>query len=197
MYGLAKYYDDNFGGTGSDAQVFESGTFSLGEVRQLMRQVAPSGDGFGVGPNALLMSRRTRDVMIGLERAAGTSPTFLPDPHSGGELRYHFDGVPIYVGPVREDENTSGSTPAFGSTDSPYAYNRSSIYAMRLGGPTGVRMLHFGGDSANFGLQVEQIAPQSSAAATGYRIHGYYTLFIPERQSCARLWGIDISGESA
>jgi hypothetical protein len=33
---------------------------------------------------------------------------------------------------------------------------------------------------------VEQIAPQSSAAATGFCIHGYYALFVPERQSCAR-----------
>lgn len=194
MVGLAKYYDNGFGG-GSDPQVIKaSGALTLAMVRQLMRRVCPSHDGFGVGPDALMMSRRCRDLLVSLERADNTQPVFMPDPRNG-ERRYHFDGVPVYVGLVREDEDTSGSDPAFQDSE-PFTYDDTSIYALRLGGPTGARILHMGGASQSYGVQVNRI-PTGTSAEEGFRVEGYYTWFIPERQSVARLWGVDISGEAA
>lgn len=199
MTGLARYYNDEFGGIGADAQVvkYSGGESLVKQARRLLRRVSPSGDGFGIGANCLLMSWRTRDLLIAAERTEGIYPLFFREPD--GEMRYYFHGVPVFVGPVREDEDTSGSTPAFPeqtSIPSPYTYNASSIYALRLGGPTGIRMMHVGGQSAQFGIQVEDIASGTSVAAIGYKVHGYYALYVPERQAGARLWGVDISGET-
>lgn len=165
----------------------------LAEVRRIMRRVSPSHNGMGAGPNALLMSWRARDLMIRCERRQGYQPMFLPDPTSGG-LRYHFDGVPVYVGPVREDETGSGNAPTFSTSTSTYVF--TSIYALRIGGPTGVRVLHYGGTSAEKGIQVETLAEQTQDMAIGYRMTGYYTLFVPERQAVARLWGLGITIEA-
>ena len=188
--GLAGLYNGQFGSNDTQ-QVLKSTSFSLAEVRQLCRRATPSGeDGLGEGPNALLMSMRTRDKLVSVERAANNTPTFLPDPLTG-RLRYHFDGIPVYVGPAREDEEDN-TLPSFGDTSSTH---RSSIYALRIGGRTGIRVLHFGGDSNNHGLNIEEIAP-SDTGPIGYRAHGSYTLFVPERQSVARLWHIDISSEA-
>ncbi len=195
LLGLARYYDGNFGGAAADPQVIKAtDPLSLAQVRRLMRKVTPSESGYGAGPNALVTSLRCRDLLISLERAADTSPDFRLDPRTN-EVRYHLDGVPVYVGPLREDEDTAGAAPAFKTTGEPYTYNRTSIYALRLGGFSGVRMLHFGGDSAKYGVQIDEITPSAGNAALGYQVHGYYALFIPERQACARLWGIDISAE--
>lgn len=198
LHGLAGLYDDQFISPGADPQVFQSGVaLTLTEVRKLCRLVVPSGDdGLGEGPNALVMSRRTRDVLIATEQnttVGARSVQFLPDPMGTGGLRYHFNGIPVYVAPCREDEVTTSSPthPVFGADNE----NASSIYALRLGGRTGVRLIHFGGSREDFGLQFEDIAPSASSGPTGYRVHGSYALVVPERTAVARLWGIDISSE--
>ena len=166
----------------------------LAAVRQTMRRVSPSHDGMGAGPNALLMSWRARDLLIRCERRQGYQPMFLPDSQTGG-LRYHFDGVPVYIAPVREDESGSGNVPTF--AESPTStYPFTSIYALRLGGPTGVRVLHYGGTTADKGVQTETLAEQTQDLAIGYRLTGYYTLFVPERQAVARLWNVGIAVEA-
>ncbi len=200
LRGLAGYYDGLFGGTGSDPQTIawpgSVGSLSVlpKAVRLLMRQVSASGAGFGVGPNALVMSRRMRDALINESAGQGINPEFRPS--ATGEYRFHFLGVPVYVAPVREDELDSTSSPdypTYGATP-PKA---TSIYALRLGGPTGVRVLHAGGDSSRYGVEVEDLAGVSAGTVVGYRLHGNYALFVPERQACARLFGVPIDDSLA
>jgi|JI10StandDraft_1071094.scaffolds.fasta_scaffold37733_4 hypothetical protein len=194
--GLHVLYDNTFGASGSpnDRQVIQSAVALSGvpsaaqaeellaEVQVLVRLVSPGEHIGGSGPNVLLTSWRARDLLIRCERILGTTPQFLPDARTG-TLRYHLNGVPVYVGPVREDETGLGSTPTFGGTVGKY----TSIYALRVGGATGVRMLHYGGESAEMGVQVEDLAEQTGNITRGYRLTGYYTLFVPERQAAARL----------
>lgn len=197
--GLAALYDgtypDSTAVTHTDTwQVIKSSGTSyalITEVRKLLRRVSPSGGAFGQGPSVLLTSQRGRDLLIATERGSmnSTQPVFLPGPD--GQLRYHFDGVPVYVGPVRDDEDATGVLPAFGAADQ----NHTSFYALRIGGPSGVRMLHVGGESERFGVQVEPVAQAPGSVTEGYRVHGNYALYVPERQSAARLWGVDITSE--
>lgn len=194
--GLAGMYDGLYpSGSGTSLtdtfQVVKLNTTPLiAGVRKLLRRVSPSGGAFGQGPNMLLMSQRARDTLIAAERTTigSNQPVFLPT--ADGEMRYHFDGVPVHVGPVREDESTTGAVPDWGGTDA------TSIYALRIGGPSGVRMLHVGGESQQFGIVVEPVAQAPNTVTEGYRVHGTYTLYVPERQSVARLWGVSIAGEA-
>lgn len=198
--GLAGLYDGLFPtGTGTSLtdtwQVLKASSGSpfglIADVRKLLRRVSPSGGAFGQGPNMLLMSQRARDALIAVERGMSgmNQPVFLPGPD--GELRYHFDGVPVYVGPVREDEDPTGSVPGYSTV----ATDATSIYALRVGGPSGVRLLHVGGESQQFGIVVEPVAQAPGSVTEGYRVHGTYTLLVPERQSVARLFGVMIASE--
>ena len=198
--GLAKYYDGLYIlPSGSDPQVIKAnaGTTAgllASDVRRLLRQVAPSGAGLGCGANALVMSRRTRDRLLTDAAAVNMPVEFRPA--ANGEMRYHFNGVPVYLAPLRDDEDTAGTVPTYSS---PQTFNASSIYAMRLGGPTGVRVLHMGGETAQYGLSVEEVTPTGTSSNTNitrFKVHGYFALFIPERQAAARLFAVDITSEA-
>ncbi len=167
----------------------------LDEVQDLIRLVSPGEGNFGMGPNALLTSWKSRDLLIKCERLLGSTPQFLPDVRTGS-VQYHFNGVPVYVGPLREDEEEgpnepplSANSPVFGGTVGEF----TSIYALRLGGESGIRMLHYGGSSADKGVQVETLLEHTTNVARGYRLTGYYTLFVPERQAVARLWKVRLT----
>src|SRR5262249_40355189 len=123
------------------------------DVRRLLRAIAPSGSGLGSGANALVMSRRARDTLIADALTKNMEPDFRPA--ANGDARYYFMGVPVYCAPVREDENpTVGTVPSYVSGA---PFDGTSIYALRLGGPTGGRVLHIGGESANYGLTTEEV----------------------------------------
>lgn len=210
LAGLNGYFSGTHAPSGSlspaDPQVIKSSVAFTGpptateaaafltEVRKLLRRVSTSEDGFGAGANALVMSRRTRDMLIRCERILACTPQFIPT--ATGGLKYHFDGVPTYVGPVREDESSAASSPEFQDVTVLSDLKYSSIYALRLGGRTGIRMLHYGGDTEQHGVQVEELSGTAGNVTVGYRLTGYYTLFIPERQAGARLWAIDLSREA-
>jgi hypothetical protein len=93
----------------------------------------------------------------------------------------YFNGIPVYVG-----QNVSNETKGSGT-------NLTSIWAVKLSGPTGIRMLHSGGDSAEFGLDVSDIPTQATVSKMGKFVGGYYTLFVPEEESLARLDGCNLS----
>lgn len=204
LRGLAGIYDGQYA-TGDPQVIGSQATGSdtvalLREVRKAMRQVTPSHDGFGAGPNALVMSRRCRDwllyvdqrtVDIGGATSSGT-PLFLPDPTMPGELRYHHNGVPVYVAPVREDEDQNSTGAIEFQADDP-SYVWSSMYAMRLGGPTGVRVLYQGGDDDR-GVTIEDVSTTGSGEIV-IAASGRYALYIPEHEAVARLWKIDLTNE--
>ena len=196
--GLAFIYGGMFRGY-ADRQVVQAttptATYTLvDDVDLLLRRVTPSHGGFGASVTVLLMTARARTALMKAERAAGAAPAFLPS--TGGSLRYHFQGVPVYIAPIRQDEvNGAGSTPKYPENlapPAPFVRDFTSIYAMRLGGASGLRMCHFGGQSAQYGVQVDQVAPNNNDASVGYKVHGVYGWRIPEHEAVARLWDVGI-----
>lgn len=88
-----------------------------------------------------------------------------------------FAGVPMYNGQIP----TSGTT----------GYE---IYALKMSGPTGIRLLHATGSSDQFGIDITPIPMQSTVAQRGAYVGGYYCLMVPEVQSLARCIGTDNTG---
>ena len=70
----------------------------------------------------------------------------------------------------------------------------TSVYAVRLNGPTGLRVLHQGGSSSDFGIVTEEVPAQLSNAKRAATVRGFYSLLIPEIQSVARLKAISLTG---
>ncbi|WAC02466.1 hypothetical protein N7U66_01780 [Lacinutrix neustonica] len=64
---------------------------------------------------------------------------------------------------------------------------------MKLFGPSGIRILHIGGD--HFGLHTDEVNTMAtmdaqgevSSASSGIAVYGIYSLLVPEPQSVARL----------
>lgn len=110
-----------------------------------------------------------------------------PDVLNPGQRRMHFNGVPIYLAPIRDDEDSGG--PGF-PTGNGVAPDTTSVYAAIIGGETGVRILYSGGDDENFGLTSES---GNSSGIDYYQAFGRYTLFIPERTAVARLHGVTLT----
>lgn len=204
LRGLAGYYDGGFATSGSvDEQLLQSSNSATSfhrDVRELMRRVTPGHDGFGVGPNALVMSRRARDLLIARSmdpmNASPLAISFLPDPLLPGELRAHYLGVPIYLAPVREDETDDAGTPPKPTfpTD-PESFDTTSMWAMRLGGPSGVRVLYVGGDDNDFGLTFEDVTVPGSNNYVVFSVRGEFALYVPDHRAVARLWGVGIADE--
>jgi hypothetical protein len=143
----------------------------------------PSDGDFGGQPDVFVMSSRARwRLLHELEHRAIT-----PDFHMSamtGRTQFHFHGIPVLSGRVREEADS-------GTTDA---------WAIKLYGPTGIRVLHVGGNPAAYGVQVEETlisAPKSSGESRGIvtiqkgvEVFGIFSLVIPELQSAARLSGI-------
>lgn len=161
------------------------------DVRQLIRLVCPSDDLTGVGPDALVTSARSRDNLI----ASATSAVGLTwEPDTLRALRLHAYGVPVYVAPLREDEDTVGTEPAY--QGAPVSWDATSFFALRLGGPTGIRLRYVQRDGQDaHGLSTVTRTSGTTGQETSVAIYGDYALYIPEHQAAARLWGVDISLE--
>lgn len=204
LRGLAGYYDGGFATSGSvDEQLLQSGgsaTEFHADLRETMRRVTPGHDGLGVGPNALVMSRRARDLIIrrSMDSMNGSPLTvsFLPDVLNPGELRAHYLGVPIYLSPVREDEtNDAGTPPKPTFTNDPLAFDTTSIWAMRIGGSSGVRVLYVGGDDNDFGLTFEDVTVPGANNFVVFSVRGQFALYVPDHRAVARMWGVGIVEE--
>lgn len=193
LCGLAGYYSQQGTNFSSDPQVWDSqatspspGSTLAEQVRTIIRTVSVGGwknNGLGKGANALVMSRRARELLI--QADTSSLNRYQPDPLNPSLYRYYFDGIPIYVAPVREDE---ASASAFDSTD-----QKTSIYALHIGGDCGVKVMFSGGDASDRGLTVEQVPVTGSTQEYTLSVHGYYTLFIPEHTAVSRLHNIDVS----
>lgn len=92
-----------------------------------------------------------------------------------------YRGIPIYIGQI-----TSGtSPPAF------------DIWALKLKGPTGIRVVHATGSSDSFGIDVQPIPMQAETGLVGAFVGGLYGVMVPEVESIARLQGTTFTGLSS
>jgi hypothetical protein len=159
---------------------------TLDDYHKLLTMVCASDGMVGTGPDALVMHPRTRrQLMSVLEAAAGGCAQFAADETIDHPVLL-FEGIPVYV-----DESVSTTeTDAGLETTS----DRTSVFAVKLNGPTGIRVLHQGGDSSEFGLITEEVPAQLSISKRATTVRGFYALMIPEIKSVARLKAINIGG---
>jgi hypothetical protein len=158
---------------------------TLDDYHKLLTLVTASDGSVGLGPDALVMHPRARrQLMNRLETASGGCAHFAVDDSLDHPVLY-FEGIPVYV-----SQSVSVEEQADGSLD---GGSLTSVFAVKLNGPTGLRMLHQGGDSNSFGIMVEEVPPQLSVAKRAATVRGFYSLFIPEIGSLARLKAISIA----
>jgi hypothetical protein len=113
----------------------------------------------------------------------GLTPDFS---HSAltGQRQLHFHGLPVLVGRVPEPAVAGRPT--------------TEAWAMRLFGPSGVRILHYGGLSDEFGIRTEPFTTatgldangEAISSTRGVEVFAVYSVLVPEPTSIARLRGI-------
>lgn len=152
---------------------------TLKDFHRLVALVRAS-DGFvGGGADALVMNSQARRFLLFLiESSAGcASCCFEPDPALGVPV-VKFDGLPVYV---------TDAIPTVGE-------NETTMFAAKLTGPTGIRVLHSGGSSEEFGVVVDSQPVQLSINQRAKAVRGYYALMVPEVLSVGALLNADITG---
>ncbi len=155
----------------------------IDDYYRLIDKVCASDGTSGVGPDALLVHPRTRRQMLGLLDATG-GPEYSFDEALGVPVLL-FCGLPVYVSQNMFTDESGGGTPGGGTY--------TSAYALKLHGPTGLRILHQGGDPADYGIVIDDVPTQLSVSARASTVRGYYSVLLPELGSIARMTGIDIT----
>jgi len=147
---------------------------TLADFHNLISLVRASDGSLGAGADALVMNRNARRTLLGLIEAAGGGSACWAMNNTLGVPVLHFDGLPVYI---------SDSIPLTGGPPA----NQTNIFAVKLTGPTGIRILHAGGNSDEFGIIVEDLPNQLAAGTRARAVRGFYTVLLPEVQSIARI----------
>lgn len=138
------------------------------DIHRLVHKARPS-DGFsGAGPDCLAASERVvRQIIKLMEDSAGGGLTYSLDPDLGVPVPM-FHGLPVYIAQLPD----------------------TTIYALKLTGPTGIRIVHGSGRSSEFGIEVREVPMQATVSKRGAFVGGFYSLIVPEELSIARIDGI-------
>lgn len=161
---------------------FDPGVGLIGGMSEIVERVAPSDGDFGARADVLVMSSRVWWRLLKALEDKGVTPDFYYCPWTG-RVEFHFHGVPVVRGRVPEPASPTPTTVA---------------WALKLLGPTGIKILHKGGDSAKFGVRTEPVTTmtgfdasgEASSTTRGVHVFGVYSLNVPEPNSIARLNGI-------
>lgn len=152
---------------------------TLADLPRLVYLVSASEGGVGAGPTCLVAAPKAVRFIVHLLETAGLTPQFVWDPDLDAPV-LQFNGLPVYVGQNSTAETKGGTT-------------CTSIWALRMGGRTGVRLLHSTGRSEDYGIDVQDIPMQGTAATIGKFVGGHYALVVPEAESIARLDGCNLA----
>ncbi|MCG3135577.1 MAG: hypothetical protein HMLKMBBP_03295 [Planctomycetes bacterium] len=162
--------------TGGQAFDLAGAAPTLANYHRLTALVRAS-DGFlGSGPDALVMSLSARRQLLSLLEASGSAQYCYELDERLGTRVLTFEGVPVYA------------------TEGAIAGEVTSVYAVKLSGPTGIRMLHVGGESDEFGIVVDEVPTQLDVSQRGRIVRGYYALLVPETASIAAMTGASVAG---
>lgn len=166
---------------GAAANGANGGPPTLAEVHKLLYMVTASDGYVGGGATCLVAApKAVRFIINLLETASGGSAEYMFDNELGGPV-LRFNGIPVYVG-----QNSTVETKGSGT-------NLTSIWALKLGGPTGVRVLHSSGESSQFGIEMVDVPLSNTVSKKGRFVGGHYSLFVPEEECIARLEGCNLS----
>jgi hypothetical protein len=148
----------------------------LREVLRLVSRATTSApNGNSTAPDALVTSDRVIRRLVDSQHGLGVSPEFRSCPLVGGLNCYCLYGVPVLPAPV---DDTS---------------NFANLYAVKLTGPAGLRVVHLDGRSEDRGVTVEKLSTDVSSGGIGAIVQGYHALVPPESHSVVALTGIDIN----
>lgn len=149
-----------------------SGTLpAIADLEKLLHTVRASDGCVGSGPDCIVTHERVVRYLCSLLADKGILGSIF-DPTLGTAIPC-YRGIPIFIGQVAEDGL------------SPY-----DIWALKIFGPTGIRLLHTAGQASEFGIGVESIPMQATKSQLGAFVGGLYGLMIPEPQSIARIQGV-------
>ncbi|MBI3566184.1 MAG: hypothetical protein HY079_13385, partial [Elusimicrobia bacterium] len=131
-----------------------------GGLAALEALCAPSDGDLGGGPDAFVMGAKARRLLVSESEKAGLAPDYRFT-RLTERLTLHYHGVPVLLGDVPD----------------------SDAWALRLSGPSGVRVLYADGQELDWGITTRRDASQGIVTAS-------YALLVPEPRSVARVTGI-------
>lgn len=151
----------------------------IGGLSEIEARCHPSDGDFGAGADVFVMSSRARWRLLKELEDRGVTPDFAFYPALERRV-LHFHGIPVLGGRVPEP---AGDPPV------------TEAWALRLDGPSGVRILHLDGDSSEYGLREQPVTMvagldtqgEAENATAGLEVFGVYSLHVPEVRSAARL----------
>jgi hypothetical protein len=170
---------------GAQDVAYDAGRRLIGGLAEIEARCCPSDGDFGAHPDVFIMASRTRWRLLKELEDKGVTPDFQHSPITG-RIQFHYHGIPVLTGRVAE--------PAA----APPNVSRTTAWALKLYGPSGIRVLHLGGDSTEFGVRNEPMttmtgfdaAGEAVSASRGVEVFGVYSVLVPEPMSIARLNGI-------
>lgn len=171
-----------FLGAGSLQDVrYDPGRGVMGGLAEILARCHPSDGDFGTEADVIVASARTVWRLCHELETRGLAPDFRFSALTG-KRQLHFRGVPILGGRVAE----------------PAGANTTEAWALKIGGPSAVRILHVGGEPEEFGIRKEpattmaaiDVNGEATSATRGIEVFGVYSLLVPEPESTARLRSI-------
>lgn len=162
------------------------GFMSLQDIYKALYTCAPTDDlvGGGSADCAVLNPKALREL-LGLINASDHSQggRWVEDPELSAPV-FEYLGIKWYISdsvPLNETKGTGT--------------NLTSIYFLKLNGPTGLKLLYARDPQCNdvdeFGIHVYPIPIQMNNNLRGLCVEGFYTFIRPERMSVSRLDGIN------
>lgn len=162
------------------------GFMSLQDIYKALYTCQPTNDmvGGGAADCAVLNPKALREL-LGLINATDHSQggRWVEDPELGAPV-FEYLGIKWYISDSVPLNETKGS-----------GTNLTSIYFVKLNGPTGLKLLYARDpecyDVDEFGIHTYSIPINQTQNRRGLCIEGFYTLVRPERMSVSRLDGIN------
>lgn len=149
---------------------------TLAAYHRLVALVKASDGSVGTGADALVMNLNARRQLTSILEAGGGCVCYEQDETLGVPV-LKFDGASIYV------------------TDAiPVPGPNTTIFAAKLKGPTGLRVLHVGGSSDDHGVVIDDVPNQMTVSQRAKIVRGYYALLLPEPQSAAMFINANMTG---
>ena len=147
---------------GDQKKSLSSGVISLDDVVDLMDMISPAGElGTGGRLDCFVTPPAVSNKLRKLQIASSVSPVFEWDKRTGRHV-YYLMGIPVYDVDV-----------------APYEANKYQMYAARLGGPGGIRVLYAAEDERPFGMEVQPLVDDSKGQFGAF-VSGYYAVLVPE-----------------
>jgi hypothetical protein len=152
----------------------------IGGLDEIVTRCCPSDGDFGAGPDAIFCTPRVVWRLAKEYRDLGLNPPFRYCPLTGKQQIYH-NGVPVLTARIGEPTGANSTTEA---------------YALNFG-PSGVRIVHVGGDSNGYALRrqattvnIVDASGEVKGTTPGIEVFMIAAVLVGEQEALACLNGI-------